>query len=156
MIPGQIPGFVGSPCYELAVITEKWSPLCVVGNISPHCMADYFQGLNKDMLIMEERQLASKVAWLLLNALNHAEMRNNTLENENQLLKDCIEKLEQELGILTGKKPILHLPIGQVRNISINNDQAPESTDCVDQENKQSKSDLESPVLMDALESVLL
>jgi len=27
MIPGQVPGFLGSPCYELANILEKWGPL---------------------------------------------------------------------------------------------------------------------------------
>jgi len=91
------------------------------------------------------------VAWPLLNALNHAEMRNNPSENESQLLKGCIEKLEQELGTLTGRKPILHLPIGQVCNISINNDQIPESTGFVDQENKKSKLDIESPILTDPL-----
>ncbi|XP_042682678.1 leucine-rich repeat-containing protein 2 [Centrocercus urophasianus] len=81
MTPRQIPGFVGSPCY--AVIIEKRDPLHVLGSISPYHMADYFQGLSKDVLINKERQLAaSTVAWPLLNALNHAEVRNNTLENE--------------------------------------------------------------------------
>jgi len=37
--------------------------------------------------VMKGLQLAaSTVVWLLLNALNQAEMRANTLENENQLL----------------------------------------------------------------------
>ena len=40
----------------------------------------------------------------MLNALNQTEIRADTLENENQLVKDCIEKLEQELSILTGEK----------------------------------------------------
>ena len=44
------------------------------------------------------------MAWPLLNALNQAEITATTLESENQLLKDYIEKLEQELSILTGKK----------------------------------------------------
>jgi len=26
-IPGHIPGFLGSPYYRLAVISEKWGPL---------------------------------------------------------------------------------------------------------------------------------
>lgn len=105
MIPGQIPGFLGSPYYELETIIEKWGPLCVIGNISPCCLVDYCQGLSKDILIIKEQQLvASTVAWPLLNALNQAEIRANTLENENQLPRDCIEKLEQEFGILTGKK----------------------------------------------------
>lgn len=153
MIPGQIPGFEGSPYYELATIIEKWGPLRVMGNISPYRMADYFQGLGKDVLNTKERQLAaSMVAWPLLTALNHADVRNNTLETENQLLKDRLEKLEHELGVLTGKKPILHLPVGQIRNISISDDQTPESTDFIDQENKKSKSDLECPILTDPLE----
>ena len=45
--------------------------------------------------------------------------------------------LEQEVGILTGKNPILHIPVSQVCNMSIHDDQNPESTDCVDQENKK-------------------
>ena len=66
-IPEQIPGFLGSP-YAF-------------------CMVDYFHGLSKDILITKEWQLAaSTVAWPLLNALNQAKMRANTLENENQLL----------------------------------------------------------------------
>jgi len=68
-------------------------------------MADYFEGLSKDILITKEQYLAaSTVPWLLLNALSQGEIRANTLENENQLLKDCFEKLEQELTILRGKK----------------------------------------------------
>jgi len=59
-----------------------------MGNISsPSLTADYFHRLSKDMLVTKERQLAaSTVAWPLLIALNQAEMRSNTLENENQLL----------------------------------------------------------------------
>ena len=106
IIPGQMPGFAGSPYYELSTIIEKWGPLCVVGNVSPYRLADYFQGLGNGTLVTRERQFAaSTVAWPLLNALNNAEIRNNTLVNENELLKDHIEKSEQELGILTGKKP---------------------------------------------------
>jgi len=42
-----------------------------MGNISPFCMVEYFQGLDKDILITKEWQLAaSTVAWPLLNALN--------------------------------------------------------------------------------------
>lgn len=63
------------------------------------------------------------VAWPLLNALNQAEIRANTLEN--QLLWDCIEKLEQEVSILMGKKATQNFPIGQVHNISIDNNQVP-------------------------------
>lgn len=87
-IPRQIPGFWGSPHYELVTIIEKWSPLWVMGNIPfPSCMADYFNGLSKDILVTKEHRLdASPVAWPLLIALNQAEMRSNTLENENQLL----------------------------------------------------------------------
>ena len=59
----------------------------------------------RDILIIKERQLAtSTVAWSLLHALNQAEKRADTLENENQLLRNCTEKLEQELNILIGKK----------------------------------------------------
>ena len=72
--------------------------------MSPFRMVDYFQGLHRDILITKERQLAtSTVAWSLLHALNQAEKRADTLENENKLLRNCIEKLEQELNILTGK-----------------------------------------------------
>jgi len=86
-------------------------------------MVDYFHGLSKDILVTKEQQLAaSVVAWPLLNALNQAKMSANTLENENQLLWDCTEKLEQELGILMGeKKTTFHFLKGQVCNISIDN-----------------------------------
>ena len=88
--------------------------------MSPFRVADCFQGLDRDVLITKERQLAaSMVAWPLLNALNQAEIRANTLENENQLLQDCTEKLEQELSILTGIKTTWNFPIRQVRNISV-------------------------------------
>ena len=73
--------------------------------MSPFHTADYFQGLDRDVLITKERQLAaSTVAWPLLHALNQAEKRADTLENENQLLRNRIEKSEWELNILTGKK----------------------------------------------------
>ena len=73
--------------------------------MSPFRMADYFQGLHRDILITKERQLAtSTVAWPLLHALNQAEKRAGTLENENELLRNRIEKLEQELNILMGEK----------------------------------------------------
>lgn len=45
-IPGQIPGFLGSPYYELATTIEKWGPLHVMKNTSPFHMADYFHGLS--------------------------------------------------------------------------------------------------------------
>ena len=124
-----------------------------MGNISPFHVTDYFLGLSKDILITKEWQLAaSTVAWPLLNALNQAEMRANTLENENQLLQDRTEKLEQELSILTGKTTIFHFPIGQVCNISIDNNQVPEPMELVDPENKNSKSDLEVPLATDSLD----
>ena len=105
MIPGQIPEFLGSPYYELATIIEKRGPQRIIGSMSPFRMADYFQGLHRDILIIREWQLAtSTVAWPLLHALNQAEKRADTLENENELLRTRIEKLEQELNILTGKK----------------------------------------------------
>ena len=120
MFSGWNPGFLGSYYYELPSITEKWSPLCVMGNISPFHVTDYFLGLSKDILITKGWQLAaSAVVWPLLNALNQAEMRANTLENENQLLQDRTEKLEQELSILTGIKTTWNFPIRQVRNISV-------------------------------------
>ena len=151
IIPGEIPGFLGSPYYELATIIEKWGPLRVMRNISLFRMAEYFQGLEKDVLITKERQLAaSTVAWPLLNALNQTEKRADALENRNQLLEDCIEKLEQELSILTGKKPTSHLPIGQVHNISIGNEQGFETTDLVEQGNINSKLDLEAPPMTDS------
>lgn len=54
---------------------------------SPSRMVDYFRGLDKVILITEERQLAtSTMAWPLSNALNQVEISNNTLEKENQLL----------------------------------------------------------------------
>ena len=75
--------------------------------MSPFRMADYFQGLDRDVLITKERQLAaSTVAWPLLHALNQAEKRVDTLENENEMLRNRTEKLEQELNILTGKKKL--------------------------------------------------
>jgi len=92
MIPGQIPGFLASPSYEVAPLIEKWGPLRVIENMSPFCMADYFHGLHRDMLIMKERQLAaSVVAWPLLHALNQAEKRVDTLENENEMLRNRTE-----------------------------------------------------------------
>ena len=95
-------------------------------------MVDYFHGLNKDILVTKEQQLAaSTVARPQLNALNQAKMKANTLENENESLRDCIERLEQQLSILTGKKTTLHFPLGQVHNISIDNDHISETTDLV-------------------------
>ena len=87
-IPGHIPGFLGSPYYELVIIIEKWGSLQVTGNISsPSPMADYFCGLDHDILITKEHQRAtSTMAWPLSNALNQVEISNNTLEKENQLL----------------------------------------------------------------------
>ena len=87
MIPGQTPGFLGSPYYVLATITKKRGFLRVMGN-SPPCRAETrFHGLSKDILVTKEWWLAaSTVAWLLLNALNQTEMRTNTIENEHQLL----------------------------------------------------------------------
>ena len=68
--------------------------------MSPFHMADYFQGLHRDILITKEWH----VAWPLLHALNQAEKRADTLENESQLLRNHIEKLKQELNLLTGRK----------------------------------------------------
>lgn len=45
-----------------------------------------------------------------------------------------------------------HLPIGQVHNISIGNEQGFETTDLVEQGNINSKSDLEAPPMTDSLE----
>lgn len=153
-IPVHIPGFLGSPYYELASIIEKWGPLRVTGNISsPSRMLDYFHGLDKAILVTKEHHLAAfTVAWPLLNTLNRAEMRNNTLENENQLLRDWIEKLEQQLGILTGKKSNLTFPVKQVRNITSDDTQALKSMDLVDLEDKASRSDLEAPPEIDPFE----
>ena len=101
---------------------------------------------------MKERQLAAfTVAWPLLNALNQAETRSGNLENENQLLKARIDKLEQELNVLTGKKPVLQ-SLGQVRSISIDDSHTSEVADLVQEENRSSKSDLEAPVMADPLE----
>lgn len=64
----HIPGFLGSPYYELATIAEKWGHLWGNGNIfqSPSCMVKYFYGLDKGILVKEEQQLAvSTVAWPL-------------------------------------------------------------------------------------------
>jgi len=58
----------------------------------PFCMEDYFHGLHRDMLITKERQLAASiVAWPLLHALNQAEKRVDTLENENEMLRNRTE-----------------------------------------------------------------
>ena len=152
MIPGQIPGFLGSPSYQLATIIEKWGPLRPWGSISPVRLTEYFQGLDKDVLTTKERQLAaSTVAWPLLNALNQAETRSGSLENENQLLKARIDKLEQELNVLMGKKPVLQ-SLGQVRSISIDDSHISEVADLVQEENGSSKSDLEVPVMADPLQ----
>ena len=154
MIPGEIPGFLESPYYELATIIEKWGPLRVRRNISLFHTAEYFQGLEKDVLITKERQLAaSMVAWPLLHALNQAEKRADTLENENEMLRNRTEKLEQELNILKGKKKTtLHPLLGQVRSVSVDNEQIFEATDLVEQGNKNSKADLEAPLMTDSLQ----
>ena len=125
-----------------------------MGNISsPSLTADYFHRLSKDMLVTKERQLAaSTVAWPLLIALNQLEMTTNTLENQNQLLRDHIEKLEQQLGILMEKKSSLKLPMKQVCNISVDDTQVPELMDLVDPKYKASKSDLEAQSATDPLE----
>jgi len=87
-IPGLISAFLGSPHYELATIIGKWGPLHVTGSTSSTFpMTDYFHELNKDILVTKEHQLAAPtVVWLLLNALNQAEMTINDLENESQPL----------------------------------------------------------------------
>ena len=139
--------------YELVTIIEKQGMLSVMGNISAFHMVDYFHGLNKDILVTKEQQLAaSTVARPQLNALNQAKMKANTLENENESLRDCIERLEQQLSILTGKKTSLSFPIGKVCNISMDNNQVPESMDLVDPEDKTFKSDLEAPFAVDPFE----
>lgn len=54
-ILGHNSGFLGLPYYELVLIIEKWDPLWVNGNISfPSHLADYFHGLDKDILIIKE------------------------------------------------------------------------------------------------------
>lgn len=100
-LPGHIPGFLGLPYYEIATIVEKCGPLQDSGNIfqSPSLMAEYFCEL--DILIMKEWQLT---AFTAARALNCTELSNSTLENATQLLHDCTEKLEQQLGVLTGEK----------------------------------------------------
>ena len=76
ILPGQIPGFMGSPYFQLATIIEQWGPLRVVDNMSPFRLTEYFQGLHMDILTTRERQMAASiVAWSLLTALNQAEMR---------------------------------------------------------------------------------
>ena len=120
-------------------------------------VADYFHGLSKDLLVTKEHQLAaSTVAWPLLIALNQAEMTTNAFENENQLLQDCIKKLEQQLSILTGRKSSLNLPMKQVNNTSVDDTQAPELMGLVNPEDKISKSDLKAPSAMDPSEIHLI
>ena len=46
----------------------------------------------------------------------------------------------------------MHFPVGQVCIIPIDNDQTPVSTDLVDQEDKNSKSDRDAPFAADPLE----
>ncbi|XP_021238701.1 uncharacterized protein LOC110391220 [Numida meleagris] len=85
-------------------------------------------------------------------ALNRAELSNNTLENENQLLRDRIEKLEQELGLLTGKKSSLTFPLKKIRNIALENTQGSEPVDLGNPTGKISRSDLEAPLEVDPFE----
>ena len=116
-------------------------------------MTDYFHGLRRGMLITKERQLAaSVVAWPLLHALNQAEKRVDTLENENEMLRNRTEKLEQELNILTRNKPTLHPLLGQVRSVSVDNEQIFKTTDLVEQGSENSKADLEAPLMTDSLQ----
>jgi len=91
------------------------------------------------------------VAWPLLNALNQAETSSDNLENENQLLKARIDKLEEGLNVLTGKKTILQ-SLGQVCSISIDDSHTSEVADLVQEESRSSKSDLEVPVMADPQE----
>ena len=151
MIPGEIPGFWGSPYYELATTIEKWGPLRLMGNTSPTLMADYFHALGKDVLTTPERQLAaSTVAWPLLDALNKADKENTKLMNENCLLKDRIRKLEEDISVLTGKKS--DLPVSQIRTLSISDEQGLETTELPEQGKKNSKSNLEAPSEVDPLQ----
>ena len=53
---------------------------------------------------------------------------------------------------MTGEKPTLNCLIGQVLNISMDNNQVPESMDLVDPDNKNRKSDLSALLAMDPLE----
>lgn len=50
----HIPGFLGY--YAIVAIAEKWGPLWDNGSIfqSLSCMAEYFYGLDKDVLITKE------------------------------------------------------------------------------------------------------
>jgi len=116
-------------------------------------MVEYFQGLDRDILIIEEQQLAaSTVVWPLLTALNQTEKKADALENKNQLLKNHIERLDQELNILMGKKPTLLLLTGQVHNVSVDSEQDFKTVDLVEQGNINSKLDLEAPPTTDPVE----
>ena len=58
VLPGHIPGFLGSPYHGIACIIEKWGPLRDAGNVqeSPARLAEYFSSLNKNVLTTRERQ----------------------------------------------------------------------------------------------------
>jgi len=105
VLPGHIPGFLGSPYHRIACIVEKWGPLWDGGNgqESSACLADYFSSLKKNVLTTRERQLAaSMVAWPLPMALNLLNITEAALTDENQLSCDRVEELERQVAILRG------------------------------------------------------
>ena len=56
VLPGHIPGFLGSLYHGIACIVEKWGPLRDAGNVqeSPARLAEYFSSLNKNVLTARE------------------------------------------------------------------------------------------------------
>ena len=52
VLPGHIPGFLGSPDHRIVCIVEKGGPLRDGGNVqeSPARLAEYFSSLNKNVL----------------------------------------------------------------------------------------------------------
>lgn len=158
VLPGHIPGFLGSPYHGIACIIEKWGPLRDAGNVqeSPARLAEYFSSPNKNVLTTRERQLAaSTVAWPPLMALNRLNITEGVLTDENQLLRDRVEELERQVAILRGKKPNPIIPVQKIRNISleITGDPMQESPHELDSENESTKkSDLEAPLELDPFE----
>lgn len=92
-------------------------------------------------------------------ALNQLNITEPALTDENQLLCDCVEKLERQVAILTGRKNHLIIPLHKILNISLNvtGDPVQGNPHKMDSVNEGTKrSDLEAPLELDPFEIQLV
>ena len=88
-------------------------------------------------------------------ALNHLNIIEAALTDENQLSCDRVEELERQVAILGGEKPNPIIPVQKIQNISleITGDPIHDNPYELDSENEGTKkSDLEAPLELDPFE----